>query len=166
MHDPADLILGWIHLLSIIIWIGGAIFYDRILQTSLKTIAPDQAGKLVQDIMKRFIPLVWVSLIAVAATGLLRAGARGVLTSNALASTSYGNLLLAKMSLFLVIIVIGVVITRTGLKLFKLAPPASQGVPLGPPPAFVIKAQQRIKMLSEINIGLGVVAVLLAVALT
>lgn len=154
MPDVIHLTLGWIHLLAVIFWIGGAIFFDMILQPSLKSISPDQLGKLNQAVVKRFMPLVWGAIIIIAATGLLQANYIGVLSSNVLFGTGYGNVLLVKMVIFLVMLMIGLVITRVGIRLSR-----------GATPEYAMRAQKQIKILSEANIVLGIIVVLLAVTL-
>ncbi|MDJ0270629.1 MAG: CopD family protein [Aigarchaeota archaeon] len=77
-----------------------------------------------------------------------------MLTLGTILGTTYGLVLLAKMFIFLIMVTIGLILTRIGLKLAK-----------GASPEYAQKAQKNIKVLSEINIVLGVVVILLAVAL-
>lgn len=72
-----------------------------------------------------------------------------------LTATYFGSILLYKMILYVVMFGIGIVITSMGMKLSK-----------DPTPEFAAKAQKRIKLLSEINIALGIFVIFLAVLLS
>ncbi|MDJ0269616.1 MAG: CopD family protein [Aigarchaeota archaeon] len=78
----------------------------------------------------------------------------GALTLSVLLTITYGLILLAKMSIFLIMVVIGLAITKMSLKLAK-----------GASPEYAQKAQKNIKVMSEINIILGVIVILLVVML-
>ncbi|MFQ5871056.1 MAG: CopD family protein [Candidatus Geothermarchaeales archaeon] len=154
MPDYYNIVLGWVHVFAVIAVVGGSVFSDRILQPSLQSISPDQAGKLFEAVAKRFTALVWLAIITIAATGLLRADYFGALTTDILLRTTYGTILLTKMVLFAAMIIIALIITMIGLRLAK---PLSQ--------EYVKQAQTRIKILSRTNIVLSIIVVLLAVAL-
>ncbi|BAA79875.1 conserved hypothetical protein [Aeropyrum pernix K1] len=157
MADFANIFLGWLHILGVVIWIGGSIVLDVILRPgSIKSmgLTQEQAARLGQAISKRFSPMVWISVVVVAATGVLRGARMDVLGYDALTGTTYGLILSAKLILFLAMMVIGVMIGRTGLKLAKAGDPEES-----------LKAQTKIRKLSEVNIAIGIVVILLAVAL-
>ena len=153
MVDIVHLILDGVHLLAIMVWIGGAIFLDRILQPSMSSIPPDQAGKLMAGILKRFTPLAGSSFAIIGITGIIRSYLKGSVNIAFLLESSSGNLLLLKAALVCVMLVFGLVLARTGKKLEKR-----------PSPEDARKIQKRIKLLSETNIGVGIIVVLLAVA--
>jgi uncharacterized membrane protein len=107
-----------------------------------------------QAVVKRFTPMVWTAIVLIAVTGLIRAGQMGALSITALTSSPAGHILSAKMALFLIMFIAGLVITATGRKLSKNSTRE-----------YVAKAQRRIKILSETNIVLGVIVILLSVML-
>ena len=153
MADIVNLILDSVHLLSVIVWIGGAIFSDRILLPSMSAISPDQAGKLMGGILKRFTPLVWGLISIIGFTGLIRSYLKGSVNISFLLDTSSGNILLLKVALVCTMLAFGLLITRAGLKLSK-----------SPSPEYALKVRKRIKFLSETNIVVGIIVILLAVA--
>ena len=69
-----------------------------------------------------------------------------------LMNTTYGNLLLLKMALYVVMVFVGITITRTSASMPTLQP---QEIP---------RTQARIKTLAEANIALGLFTILIAVA--
>lgn len=160
MRTLGAIIIGWVHLISVVIWIGGAFFFDLILQPAAAQLDPPQAGKLNQSTVQRFSPVAWGSIIIIIITGLIRAAGRGVLSLDVLFNTLYGNLLLGKIVLVVIMVIIGVIITMTGIRMMRLA-----SSPEGPPREEILAAQARIKTLSEINLVLGFIAIFLAVGL-
>lgn len=149
--------MGWLHILAVVIWIGGSIVLDVILRPgSIRSmgLTQEQAARLGQAISRRFSPMVWISVGIIAVTGVLRAARIGVLSFEGLTSSTYGLILSVKLVLFLLMMIVGVMIGRTGLRLARLDEPEES-----------LKAQTRIRKLSEINIVLGIAVVLLAVIL-
>ena len=138
---------------KIIIWIGGAIFYDRVLAPSMSAISPDQVGKLMGAIGKRFTPLVWGLISIIGITGLIRSYLKGTMNISFLLDTSSGNILLLKAILVCTMLAFGLLITKAGLQL-----------PKSPSPEYALKIQKRIKLLSERNIVVGIIVILFAVA--
>lgn len=159
MRTGGAIIIGWIHIMATVIWIGGIFFFDRILPPPMKELEPPQAGKLNQAVVKRFTPVAWLSIIVIIATGLIRAAGIGAFNLDTLFNTLYGNLLLGKMGLVVIMIINGLIITATSLRMSKLAAAS--------PPSQEELAQLglRIKSLSGTNLILGTVTIFLAVAL-
>ena len=113
MADIIQIVLDYVHIISVMVWIGGGIYFLRIVQPSLAALPPDQAGKLTGAILKKFTPIAWGLIIVIGVGGLLRAFLFGLLDQTILMSTTYGNLLLLKMALYVVMVVVGITITRT-----------------------------------------------------
>jgi len=151
MADLVSMGLNWIHYLGVALWIGGAFFIDFILNPSSRVLPPDQIGKLIQAVVRRFTPVAWTSIFLIAITGILRANTFGMLDIGILTETTYGNYLLAKMFIFLIMIIMGLIITTIGRKIPKIGTPE-----------YSQKAMKQIKRLSEINIILGFIVILLA----
>ena len=152
MADLVQIVLDYIHIISVMVWIGGGIYFLRIVQPSLTTLPPDQAGKLTGAILKKFTPIAWGLIIILGVGGLVRAFLYGLLDQTILMSTTYGNLLLLKMALYVVMVLVGVTITRTSASMPTLQP---QEIP---------RTQARIKTLAQANIVLGMITILIALA--
>jgi uncharacterized membrane protein len=147
-------LLGWIHILAVVIWGGGAVFLTFIYTPNSARLPPKEAASLGQAVSKQFAKLGWLMIILIAVTGLLRMYLVNMLSLSLLLNTSYGQILLVKGLIFLVMIVLVMQITSTGMKLEKVSSP-EDALPL----------QKRLGLLSKTTISLGFVAVLLAVAL-
>ncbi len=149
-------ILGWLHLLSVIFWIGGSLFIETVLQPVLKSsnLSPEQIGIVNKSIAKRFSPMVWFSIAVLLVTGLMRANMVNVLSFDVLTSSTYGLTLLSKMLLFLVAIIIGIGISSIGVKLGRVK---SQQEALG--------LFGKLSLLARVNIVLAFLIILLAVSL-
>lgn len=62
-------ILLWLHVLAAVAWIGGMIFNLFVLRPSMAVVEPKQRVKLVLGVLRRFIPLAWLSIAILAITG-------------------------------------------------------------------------------------------------
>ena len=95
---PLNLAAQWVHLLSVAAWIGGLAW----LLLGIRAVGPAQRAVSV----RRFSRLAGAALAAVVVTGVLRAVSE-VGSLHALASTSYGQTLIAKVGLVLVLASLG-----------------------------------------------------------
>ena len=153
MVNIVQIALDYAHLISVVIWVGGGFYFLRIVQPSLAALPPDQAGRVTGAILKKFTPIAWGLIIVIGVAGIARAFLSGVLGHTILITTTYGNLLLIKMALYAVMVFLGIILTKTSASI----PPL--------PPQEIPRAQARLKMLAETNMGLGLVTILVAVAL-
>lgn len=67
-----DVIINFLHLMAAAIWLGGAIFVHIVLDPSLKHIDPQQGGKLLGEIGKRFSIIAWTSYLVLIITGYIK----------------------------------------------------------------------------------------------
>jgi uncharacterized membrane protein len=154
MADITLILISWIHILAIVIWAGGAIFLEYILNPNLSKLHPKEAGVLSEGIGKQFGILGWVTVVLIAGTGLLRMYMTNMLSVDLLLNSSYGNVLLLKILIFLVLVIGLAYITSIGKKLE--AGPAVEEIPA---------LQGRITQVGKPMILLGIVAIFLAVGL-
>lgn len=56
-----DVLLLWIHIIAVLIWIGGMLYTLFILRPSLSVIE-EKKGIFMKSIMDKFFPLVWISI--------------------------------------------------------------------------------------------------------
>jgi uncharacterized membrane protein len=152
MADLVRIVLDFVHIISVMVWMGGGIYFLQIVQPSLTALPPDQAGKVTGVILKKFTPIAWGLIVVLGVVGLLRAFLYGMLDQSFLMSTFYGNLLLLKMALYVVMVYVGITITKTSASMPTLQPPE------------IPKTQARLKMLATTNIVLALITILLAVA--
>ena len=149
--------IGLIHLFAAAVWIGGMIYMNIVLMPSLAAIDPPQRGRLVGAVAKKFTIVSWLSVVALASTGLLRTP--GPLLFDT--ASPYGRLLTVKLLLFGVMIAIGAVITfGFAPKLHRFAPKPGE-----PPAREFLAAQRGVKLLSGTNTLLGVTVLVLVTVL-
>lgn len=156
----AGVAIGWIHIMAVVVVLGGGFFITTVLAGASKELSPPEAGKLNQAIGKGFGPVAMISSVLILITGVVRSAALGLLSPSVLLSTGYGNLLLAKIVLFGIIIVNMALITSTGVMMAGLA--AADGAS---DMEAMSAGAKRIKTLGVTNFVIGTVVVALAVAM-
>ena len=107
-----SLVLHWIHLLSVVFWIGGVAYLLLVLLPNLRLIALRDRAKLVPELFRRFMVVIWVSIALITVSGLYRVFfVLGFDSLNDLTASYYGNVLLIK--LLLVAALFGVALSVT-----------------------------------------------------
>jgi len=110
IHWPTFL-LAAVHDLSVAVYVGGAVAMEFILGPAQKMIPPAQAQIMGQKSADRFLVLVWVSLLLILVSGLLRMYYNGVFSGPPVLSYSYGRTLSGLLAIWLVLAVNGGLIT-------------------------------------------------------
>ena len=154
MVEIYHLILGWSHILGVIVWLGGAIFIDFVLGPSTGKLDMKTAMEIHRVVMRRFTPIVWTSAIIIGVSGVLRAMYTGVLNEEVLSGSRYGLILQSKMVLYTIMFLVGIGIFLSGRSLGRTSSPEEMKKLVG-----------RIKILSSSNIFFGLLTLLLAVML-
>ncbi len=100
--------MDFIHLTAVGSWIGGLIVIALILRPAFAPLNPDQRGRALLSLLRRFSPLalIWVSLIIV--TGIY-AVSINMYRVNDFADSTYGLTLLAKLILMVPLLFLGMV---------------------------------------------------------
>lgn len=110
--DWGVLILGFVHDLSVAVYVGGAVAMEFVLAPAQAAIPPAQAQIMGEKTSNRFLVLVWSSLALILLTGLLRLQINGMLNADGLAlSDSYGRTLWAMLFFWVVLAINGALIT-------------------------------------------------------
>jgi uncharacterized membrane protein len=138
-------LLGWIHIITVVFVLTPAM---------AKRLPPKESASLGEEVSKQFTKIGYTSIVLIALTGILRMFVTNTLNLPVLLNTSWGQTLLLKVLVFLVMIVLVTQITSTGLKLGKASGPEEAA-----------QLQKRIGTLSKTTIYLGIIAILLAVAM-
>ena len=140
---------NFLHLLAAVTWIGGIIFMNLILFPSQSTIDPGQRGKLFGAVVKRFLIIVWVSVIVLLLTGLYKTPASMLFNPE----SRYGFWLTIKHAAILLMIFFGLMVTFVVFpKLHKLAPkPGEQ------PSIEFVKTQKNMSLIARTNMILGII---------
>lgn len=144
-----DTIINFFHLLATSVWIGGAMFIHVSLQPSLRSIDPQESGKLMGIISKRFSITAWICTIVLLVTGLLKTPS-GMLAD---ASSDLGIILLVK-HVFVLAVIVGGLVIALGIvpRLRAHAPKLGEA----PSPEF-LRHQKRLMRFSTANTVYGLV---------
>jgi uncharacterized membrane protein len=149
-----DIIINFLHLLATAVWIGGASYAHLILMPSLKEIDPQQGGKLLGVIAKRFSITAWSAIIILIITGLLKTPREMLFEM----SSDTGIILTIKHVLVLSVVVVGLVIALVVVPRMRRSTPGQGEAPS----AGFIKYQRRLHNLAATNLISGVLIVLFA----
>ena len=108
-----SLVLHWIHLLSVVIWIGGVSYILFILLGNMRLISLRDRARFVPRILRRFLTVVWISIAAIVVSGVYRVVFVMRITSiEQLIFTRYGNILGIKLLLVIALIAVALSVTR------------------------------------------------------
>ncbi len=146
-------LMTWLHMLAAVAWVGGMVFNLLVVRPSMGVVDLPQRLKLVDGILRRFIPVVWASVGLLVSTGLLITLKRTT-SFEMLLKTEYGNILLLKLGVVAVMISI-VVLIRYSLLLRFESLIDSQSSDLN-------KVLGQIVTLVKVNLALGVLVLFLA----
>ena len=107
----------WIHVLSAIIWFGSVLAMEFLVIPSFSNNSGQPIGKVLSNMSKKYARLSEVASGLIFITGIYQTYANGYLDVSKLLTTFYGNLILAKILLFVIFAGLGVM---AGLKVAKL----------------------------------------------
>lgn len=112
------IILGYLHDLSIAVYLGGAVAMEFVLGPAQASIPPAQAQVMGQKTSDRFLWLAWGSLLLILVTGALRLERLGMIdwswpffSSPLVLSQDYGQTVLVMFVLWCVLAVNGALVT-------------------------------------------------------
>lgn len=151
-HDPLSLIVRMAHIVTAVLWVGGAVYAGFIVGRSLMSQPPQVRGPAMGAIGPRgYKFLTWMGVLTIVFgvwNGMLIGG-------NDLGGVSdlWRNLMGA--SLVIAVVMMGLAGAIIGPSLKKMA--------AGPAPDQAAAIQKRLMMTSMANIALGVLAVILMV---
>lgn len=165
-----NVLLYWLHLIGIVFWAGGIFLHVLVVMPSLQVLSPPDRGKLMGAYVERFTPLTWGAVILTGVTGLLLTNRLPGFSALVSFSTSYGNILLAKIILVAAMILNGIYVgTILVPKIASFGPPPGAARPPRPqrgkpppgPPPELVKLQKRMSTLGWVQVGLALVVLLL-----
>lgn len=111
------LLTAFIHDLSVAVYLGGAVAMEFILAPAQRAIPPAQAQVMGEKTSDRFLVLVWVSLILILITGILRLYFKGMIGGDAFFRApltldySYGQTMFTLFMVWLILMINGALIT-------------------------------------------------------
>lgn len=108
---------AFIHDLSVAVYLGGAVAMEFILAPAQGAIPPAQAQVMGEKTSQRFLVLVWISLILILITGVLRLYLKGMIGGASMfvppltLDYSYGRTAFALFIVWLILMINGALIT-------------------------------------------------------
>jgi uncharacterized membrane protein len=155
-----------VHILAIVVYLGGTFFMDLLLVPALNRIPPAQAAIVSQQTGEIFAVTAWISLGLIAVSGLAFLYLDGSVGPD-LFLRPYGWVIGAKMFLFLLLVVNGLIMT-IGIRprLNSLLPLKATELELKAKQADMMSAASTLNRLIRLNLIIAGVAVILGVFLT
>ena len=163
-------VLSWLHLIGITFWVGSVFVNILVLVPSLGVISPAEREKLTGAFLKRFAPLAWGAIALVVITGVIRTDSIIGFSTLVSLNTRYGNILLAKIILTLLLILNGAYMGSVlGPRIASFASPPGGAAPAdsgegaqapGPPPE-LLRLQGRLNALNWVQVILAVAVLFL-----
>jgi|MudIll2142460700_1097286.scaffolds.fasta_scaffold511940_1 putative copper export protein len=145
-------LIDFLHLAATVVWIGGMVFIPAVFIPAISSLDGPTGGRVFSALGKRFTIVAWTCTVTLLVTGLLKTPTELLFNLD----TRYGTYLTIKHGLFLLMIVVGLLITLAFVpRMIKLSPKPGET-----PSADFIKFQKRIELLSKINLLLGVLVLL------
>ncbi|MBI5587711.1 MAG: DUF4149 domain-containing protein [Deltaproteobacteria bacterium] len=152
--DIIAILFTWLHLLSVVIWVGGIIFILYIAIPSSRQALGPEAGKLMGEISKKFTPVANYSILLIVITGVVLTWIKGYFSGSA--SFEGAKSITLYLKYLLALIMIGIHFYR-GL---VLAPKITMAEPMQKP-----TLQKQSLGLVKANLWIGVIILLLSVAM-
>ena len=148
------ILLKLLHLLAVIVWVGGMFFAHFFLRPAVQGLQPPERVKLMHDVLKRFFAVVMVLVVVVLASGV---GMIGSIHSMAAAAGGKFNMPVSWIVMSALGLVMMAVFGHIRFALFKRLDTAVQAKdwPAGG------KALQSIRQWVAFNLALGLVIVVM-----
>lgn len=138
-------IARWLHVMGVVVWVGGMFFAHMALRPSVQSLAPPERLPLLAATLSRFLAWVAVSIVAILASGIAMMAMTRAAGLHVHAMTAVG---LAMVVIYLYIVAVPLRILRGGV--------AAQDWPRAG------AAMGRIRQLVGVNLVLGLAVVAVA----
>ena len=135
----------WLHVMGVVVWVGGMFFAHMALRPSVQSLAPPERLPLLAATLSRFIAWVAVAIVAIVASGIAMIVMLDRVALYVHAMTAIG---LAMMVVYAYIVAVPLRILRGGV--------AARDWPRAG------LAMQRIRQLVAVNLVLGIVVIAVA----
>jgi len=154
------LITLWLHLLAVILWMGGTLFMVLVLlPVTRKTMTPQESIRFYQGVGKRFQVVTWIAVGILIMTGIMNILTRGMFTGF-LYSSQFFQILGIKLAFFT--IMVGLI----ALHSFVLIPRMVSLAEKGAPPEELGRLRKKSAMVSAIGLLLGLFILFMGLMLT
>jgi uncharacterized membrane protein len=153
----ANIINSFLHVASIVAWIGGMIYQLFVLMPALKKVEPNVAAQVMGVAFRKFRILVVVCIVIMGVTGIVNL--LGIEAEGIAILSSFGIVLLVKHIITFPLIILGLIAG------FYIFPKMEKLAIKNEEPNKVAKLRGYLMNIAVINTILGIILVLLATAL-
>lgn len=153
----ANILNSFLHVASIVAWIGGLIYQLFILTPALKKVEPNVAAQVLGATLRKFRILVVVCIVIMGVTGIINL--LGIELEGISILSSFGIVLLVKHIITFPLIILGLIAG------FYIFPKMEKLAIKNEEPNKVAKLRGYLMNIAVINTILGIILVLLATAL-
>jgi len=163
-----DLIV-FIHVISAILWLGGMFFIALVMVPSLRKLGSRETRtEILSNSARRFRTVSWVAIPILVMTGIMNSINRGVslhsISSGELFSSTFGKILLIKVSLVIMIIFLSI------LHDFILGPRLVESIKVSGQTSNrtsnTVRKKELVSWIARLNLFLGILVVFCAVILS
>jgi len=135
----------WLHVMGVVVWVGGMFFAHMALRPSVQSLAPPERLSLLAATLSRFMAWVAVAVVAILASGVAMMAMMGQVGLHVHAMTAVG---IAMMAIYAYIVAVP-------LRTLRGAVAAAEWPHAAP-------AMQRIRQLVAVNLALGIAVIAVA----
>jgi uncharacterized membrane protein len=144
-------ILLTLHLLAVVVWIGGMLFLGLVLTPALRSRPPDERASLLRAVGRRFLKVAWSALGAMLVTGPLLWVERGLEVTPVLGVK---------------LILVGVILLLSVLHDFVLGPRLMERLREGGQDEAAVRLRRRVVLLARLNVLCAVAVLILGLAIS
>lgn len=144
------LALVTLHLLAVVVWLGGMLFLGLVITPALRDRPPAERAILLHVVGRRFLKIAWAALAILLVTGPALWAFRGFVLTPAMS---------AKLALVAVILLLSL------LHDFLLGPRLVAQLQKGGEGKETLRLRHRVALLARLNVLLAIAVVILGVAL-
>jgi copper resistance protein D len=153
----------WLHILAAMVWVGGMLFLVLVVVPWLRRGGGVDAGRFLHETGVRFRNVGWACFLTLLVTGTFNLGYRGIRLTHFVdpswLGTPYAKVLIAKLALFVVIVLVSAVHD------FAIGPRATKVLRESPGSPEALSLRKRASLLGRLNAVLALVVVFVAVML-
>ncbi len=154
----------WLHLISLVLWIGGIAFFLFVFGPAVHTLPPGTGVQVLDKGRKSLQTLSWIAINLLLITGVLNLIFRGMVNGFQFGPTYY-SILATKLFLFLAMMVHhSLQAFKYGPKIVSLTAQTAQDIEAWPEP--LLSYWRKWFTLLKINAALGPIVLLLGLGLT
>lgn len=153
----------WIHIIAAMVWIGGMLFLVLVVVPWLRSGHRAQAAVFFRETGARFRNIGWTCFLLLAITGAFNLWVRGVRCANFVdpqwLTSPFGTAVLAKLSLFVVVLLVSAVHD------FLVGPRATRAIAADPRSSEAQRERRRASSLGRANVVFALLLVAMGVVL-